>query len=308
MPNRWWIYQQERFPIFKHGLLIAVFSCAGVSYSLLLRRGFESRSLPQFLALALLAFLTLFLFFLQLRIADEFKDFYEDARFRAYRPVPRGLVTLRELGIVGIASGVIQLGLALSMSLSLAMLLVLVWGYLGLMSKEFFVPGWLKAHPLVYMLTHVLIMPLMALYASACDWLIAGVSPPSGLIWFLLISLFSGLAIEIGRKIRAPKDEERGVETYSALWGRNRAVMAWLGVVWLMALATLAAAWQIDYVAPIALIVMLLLLSSAGVAWRFLARPPLAVWARRFELMSGLWTLLVYLNLGVIPLGLRFWG
>ena len=41
-------------------------------------------------------------FFLQLRIADEFKDFAEDSRFRPYRPVPRGLVTLTELGWVGV--------------------------------------------------------------------------------------------------------------------------------------------------------------------------------------------------------------
>ena len=47
------------------------------------------------------AFVTCFLFFLQLRIADEFKDFEEDTRYRPYRPVPRGLVTLRELGWIG---------------------------------------------------------------------------------------------------------------------------------------------------------------------------------------------------------------
>ena len=41
-----------------------------------------------------MAVVTSFLSFLQLRIADEFKDFDEDSRYRPYRPVPRGLVTL----------------------------------------------------------------------------------------------------------------------------------------------------------------------------------------------------------------------
>ena len=37
----------------------------------------------------------------------------EDARYRPYRPVPRGLVTLRELGVVFAAAAVIQLALAI---------------------------------------------------------------------------------------------------------------------------------------------------------------------------------------------------
>ena len=37
---------------------------------------------------------------LQLRLADEFKDFEEDSRYRPYRPVPRGLVSLRDLAWV----------------------------------------------------------------------------------------------------------------------------------------------------------------------------------------------------------------
>ena len=53
------------------------------------------------------------LFFLQLRIADEFKDYEDDARYRPYRPVPRGLVSLRELAWVGVGAAAIQLALAI---------------------------------------------------------------------------------------------------------------------------------------------------------------------------------------------------
>ena len=93
MSSRWWVYQRERFPILAHGPLIAAFSVSAVSYSALLR---GQSSLP--LDGTLLAFGTAFLFFLQLRIADEFKDFEDDSRYRSYRPVPRGLVKLSELG------------------------------------------------------------------------------------------------------------------------------------------------------------------------------------------------------------------
>src|SRR5512143_1279527 len=104
MTNRWWIYQAERFPVFAHGPLILAFSMSAMSYSALLRGADALRP-----SAALVAFVTAFLFFLQLRIADEFKDAEDDARFRPYRPVPRGLVSLRELAWAGAAAAALQL-------------------------------------------------------------------------------------------------------------------------------------------------------------------------------------------------------
>ena len=97
------------------------------------------------------------------------------------------------------------------------------------MTREFFAPRWLKRHPVVYMTSHMVILPLVDLYATACDWWVAGRHrPPRGLYWFLIVSYLNGLVIEIGRKTRVPADEEPGVETYSALWGTGGAVRAWL--------------------------------------------------------------------------------
>src|SRR5215467_15501229 len=109
MPNRWWVYQRERFPLGAHGPIILAFSLSAVSYSALLR---GTHHLPGWKS-CLVAFASSFLFFLQLRLADEFKDFEEDSRYRPYRAVPRGLVSLRDLGIVGVAAAIIQLLLAL---------------------------------------------------------------------------------------------------------------------------------------------------------------------------------------------------
>jgi 4-hydroxybenzoate polyprenyltransferase len=295
--NRWQIYQRERFPVFAHGPLIAAFSFSAVSYSSLLRgqSGFPAaRTL-------LVAFATAFLFFLQLRIADEFKDREEDARFRPYRPVPRGLVTLRELGIVGVGGFAIQLGLALWLDRSLVLLLVPVWLYLGLMSKEFFARKWLKARPFTYMWTHMLIMPLIDLYATSCEWMVSGVAPPRGLTWFLVVSFFNGIVIEIGRKIRAPEGEESGVETYTVLWGRRNAVLAWLGAMLLAATGAFLAARRIAMVTPVVLLLGTLLTAATIIAWCFL-RQPEARHARHFEPMAGLWTLCMYLGLGAVPL------
>lgn len=297
MMARWWVYQRERFPLALHGPLIAAFSISAVCYSSLLR-GVSSLPGPR---TALVAFLSALLFFLQLRISDEFKDAQDDARFRPYRPVPRGLVTLRELGVVGVGAAVIQLLLALWLDLSLVPLLLVVWVWLALMGNEFFVREWLRRRPITYMWTHMLILPLIDLYATSCDWLVAGSWPPRGLPWFLIASFFNGLVIEIGRKIRAPEDEEHGVDTYSALWGPGRAAVAWLGCLGATAGLALVAAGQIAFVPAVATVSVLLVAAATWLTVSFRHRPSRNA-ARWFEPTSGLWTVALYLSLGVVPM------
>jgi hypothetical protein len=296
--NRWWTYQRERFPLVANGLLIAVFSLSAVSFSaMLLGRWLSWPSLA-------VAFPTSLAFFMQLRIADEFKDFDDDSRYRPYRPVPRGLVKLRELGWIGIGLGIMQLALALWLRPGLVVLLVATWAYLGLMSAEFFVGGWLKAHPFTYLWSHMLIMPLIDLYATATYWLPAAGRPPAGLAWFLALSFFNGVVIEVGRKLRAPEDEETGVETYTFLYGRTKAVALWLAAMALTAAGAVMAGAQIGFAGPVAAILGALLVVAAWVAIRFL-RQPVHARSRWFEPMSGAWALVLYLSLGALPLLMR---
>ena len=293
--RRWWIYQRERFPLFAHGPLILAFSLCALCFSSLLRGADHFPAWP----VIAVAFLSSLCSFLHLRLADEFKDIEEDTRHRPYRPVPRGLVTLRELGILWIITGLLQLALAISLSIRLVPFLLVTWLYLGLMSREFFCRSWLKAHPFTYMWTHMFIMPLVDFYATACDWLISSGHPPTGLYWFVVVSFFNGFIIEIGRKIRAPGDEEPGVETYSVLWGRTRAVGAWLLAMVLTCGAALIAAGKIGFPVPVAVILGALIAGAIIISFRFLADPRSG---KLFETWSGLWTLCLYLVLGVVPL------
>lgn len=296
---RWWVYQRERFPLATHVPLIAAFSFCTLTFSMLAR---GHVALPSLKA-ALVAFGTALLFFLQMRIADEFKDADEDARYRPYRAVPRGLITLRELGIVAVTAGVAQAGLALWLSPALLPFLLVTWAYLGLMCREFFARDWLKAHPATYMWSHMLILPLIDLYGTACDWRVANVPPPLGLGILLVVSFCNGFILEVGRKIRAPEDEEYGVETYSALWGRHRAVAVWLVALVVTAIGAALAALQIALPWAIgAYAVVVVAGIYAGL--RFLRRPVTGS-GKPLELLSGLWTLVLYLSLGAIPLALR---
>lgn len=300
MISRWWIYQKERFPVFAHGPLILAFSLSAMSYSAMLRGADSLR-----LTAAIVAFITAFLFFLQLRIADEFKDAEDDARWRPYRPVPRGLVTLRELAWIGVGAALIQLAGSLWLRPQQVLLLVIAWIYLALMSREFFIHAWLKQHPLFYMLSHMIILPVFDIYATACDWLMAGAAPPRGLIWFLMVSYLNGIVIEVGRKIRSPQDEEEGVETYSVLWGRRKALLVWFGAMVLTAICAWRGAQLIDFVAPVVLLLLLLLFCAALLATAFDSSPH-SNRGKRIEFFSGVWTLLMYLSLGALPLLVRY--
>ena len=295
---RWWIYFQERFPLFAHGPLILAFSLCAICFSTLLR---GSDRFPAWPVIAV-AFVSSLLSFLHLRLADEFKDFDEDSLYRPYRPVPRGLVTLRELGGLWTVTGLIQLALAILLNFRLVPLLVVTWLYLGLMSREFFCRKWLKSHPFTYMWTHMFILPLIDFYATSCDWLSTSGHPPAGLIWFVLVSFLNGFVIEIGRKIRAPGDEEAGVATYSVLWGRGGAVRGWLFAMGLTGGVALVTASKIDFILPASIVLGLFFAVSAFVGLRFVRKPETG---KSFEMLSGLWTLFLYLLLGIIPLAWR---
>ena len=253
------------------------------------------------------AFVSCFLFFLQLRIADEFKDIDEDTAHRPYRPVPRGLVKLRELGWVFVGAGAVQLGLAVWLMPKMIWILLAVWVYLAAMSKEFFVRAWLTSKPITYMWTHMLIMPLIDLYATTCDWMLAEADPDPALAWFLVASFFNGMVIEIGRKIRAPTDEESGVNTYSVVWGPRSAVFAWWFVMAATAAAAVGGGIAIHSLAPVAIGLGVVFAMALVVGAGYLKNAKDGD-GKRFEAVSFLWTLGLYLGLGAVPLLLRWLG
>ena len=123
-------------------------------------------------------------------------------------------------------------------------------------------------------------------------------------VWFLVVSYLNGVVIEIGRKTRAPADEEPGVDTYSALWGTSGAVGAWL---WRSAVTAVAAWRRRDRIGTDAPMRRAAGDAGADVRRRRLValRQPAARCGRGkwIEMMSGVWTLVMYLGLGAVPAG-----
>lgn len=295
--GKWNLYQKERFPLLKHAILILAFSSSAVSFSSL-----TSGRLHPNIYSYVVAFITCFLFFLQLRIADEFKDYEEDCLYRNYRPVPQGIITLKELKYLFIIGSCIQLFVASLFNIKLGLILLVVWVYLALMSREFGIKKWLKAHPITYMWSHMVIMPMVDFYATASDWIQFG-SPSHSLYWFVLLSFFNGINLEIGRKIRSPEDEEKGVETYSYLWGIKKATMSWLLMIILTGICAIFA--SIHLPKPFTVIVSTYVIFYVIMSLIFILKfyqNHTTKQGKVFENLSGLFTLGVYLLLGLIPL------
>ncbi len=117
-----------------HGPLVIVFCLAVLLFSAL--QG-DTPTNPSIAQVAGAVISTLIMFF-QLRVADEFKDFEIDSRYRPHRPVPRGLISLPELARLACIGAAIQFAIAISIDVGLIPLLIGLWLYAGLMTKEFF--------------------------------------------------------------------------------------------------------------------------------------------------------------------------
>ncbi len=224
---RLWAYLQERFPLAGHGLLIVSF----YSCNQFLAQALTNPGAPMQYSLAtIVGALTLLAVFFHLRVFDEHKDYEEDCRNYPERVLQRGLITLRDITILG--------GLAIAFELTAALVwaglvspaplvsVIAVLVFSLLMLKEFFVGAWLRKHFLLYATSHMLIMPLMVMIVFSYTtnqflW------QASGWYWFYaFVGFFVTFNWEISRKIRDPSDEREGVDTYTKILGTYGAAYA----------------------------------------------------------------------------------
>ncbi|RYE25955.1 MAG: hypothetical protein EOP51_02300 [Sphingobacteriales bacterium] len=290
-------YQKERFPILVHLPLIAAFSFSAIGYSRACRGAAGFIALPNYLTCVL----TNVILFFMLRVADEHKDHEDDMMYRIYLPVPRGLISLKELS--RLAKWLFAFATFINVLLfpSLLGLYALMMAYLLLMRYEFFIPNWLKKHQVAYIVSHMLIIPLADIYASSYDWKLGNAAPPSGLLFFFAVSFFNGISLEIGRKIRIPEKEEPGVLSYTKLWGLKTAPLVWM----LVLAANFAMAWiclvHAHYGSQSFYILSVLFLLSCLPALLFVSKPSYKK-TKLIELISLVWAIGMYLLLGGIPL------
>ena len=293
--HRFFIYQKERFPFLGHGVLVASFSFSAIAYSRICRGAEGFVDLSTYLVGI---FTTISLFFL-VRVFDEFKDAEDDAKFRSHLPVPRGLISFKELAILGVIAACLQILANAYFFPKMLIMYFIVMGYLCLMGKEFFVGEWLKKHQFWYVVSHMMIIPLVDVYASGLDWILEGVPAPKGLLFFFAVSFMNGVVLEIGRKIRIPEKEE--FNTYSTMLGAPKATRLFILVLFTTLLLSIAASWFAGYGITGNIILISFFIICALPAILFL-KTPTHKYSKMIEYASALWTIAMYLTLGGVPM------
>jgi 4-hydroxybenzoate polyprenyltransferase len=299
--KRLYIYQKERFPVIVTLTATLVFTFSAISYSRL------SRGEDGFVAwdTYLIGCFAAFTLFFLVRVFDEFKDKEDDAKNRKYLPVPRGLIKLKELRVLGIGIVVIQIAVITVFQAKMLYLYLIVLAFLCLMGVEFFVPKFLKPRQILYVTSHLFIFPLLDIYSSGLDWLLEGYQPHFGLVFFFIVSYLNGLLVEFGRKMRAPADEEENVVSYTGMWGVKGAVAVWLSTLLVTLLFACLAAHYAGYGKIGILILGSLALLTMIPGILFLKNPNKKT-AKSMEHISGIWTIVMYLSLGGIPMLMNF--
>ena len=327
------IYLNERFPLGKNSFFVLIFTLSGYIYAGLLYNskiiksilskevnrvpllwGKEIDKVPIIWYKLLPLFIIIFMFFFQLRITDEFKDYEEDLKYRPYRPVQRGIISLKALGKIGIATIIIQIILAHVINSKLIYFMLLVWIYMFLMTKEFFIKNWLTERILIYALSHVVIMIFITLvivkgtgyilqdHFSETLYLLLEKYEKNifiGLIPLFALNYLNGIVLEIGRKTRRANEEEYGVQTYSKLWGRKKAVFILCilyAIEYILVLLGLSNMYK-EFFMTGTLILTITLVISIYFMIKFLKKD---LTGKIPENISGIWILISSMNMGLI--------
>lgn len=206
---RLWIFQHERAPLY--GVAIMALVTCGVIYN------FADSPLRNYLTAAVI----IALYLLQIRTADEKKDFEHDNKYHSTRPVQRGIVTLGELAVINKLCIALQLLLYASFfDLGIFSLGLLSQGYAILTKKEFFVRDWIRQHFFIYYLTHY--MQLVILFYTMTQI----IQPEKVSPWIFVGLFMAGVTTtELGRKMFAAEDDTTD-DTFSAQLGHSGSVVA----------------------------------------------------------------------------------
>lgn len=280
--KKWYTYQKERFPVATYGLYI--FSIVFGTFCF----ATESKNWIMLIPMFVVALLQ----FLMVRIVDEFRDFEEDSKYRPYRPVPRGLVTLKELGILGGICAVLQIGITSAINVKSLIYLALVWIFFAIMSKSFFIKKIVDKHILLEVALDELLMPVLVLYLSTFVTTIS-----VKLIPFLILSYLGSWIVEIARKVRSKEDEETGVKTYTAIFGIPKAttiVVVLEALIMLMQYYILGA----KYIIPILILYVLVNIPNL----LFIVKENKKL-SKIVGLLSNIYLILVYVSMLVKVIG-----
>lgn len=211
----WLIYLKERFPLPVYVLLVGGIACSG---SLIASGKLEALGFA-------FAFVGIFCFFGVLRLMDELKDYEKDVIVHPERPLPRGILKTDQVEklihrlVMSMVVFALVVGGVASWVAGLNYLVITIW--LWLMYKEFYLGSWLVDRPLLYAISHQLILlPICSFAVVVHD---ASLLSATATWYYGLAVLGAFFSYEVCRKLD-PKAHPL-LKTYLTVYGAKLTVV-----------------------------------------------------------------------------------
>jgi acyl-CoA synthetase (AMP-forming)/AMP-acid ligase II len=272
--NKWKTYIKERSPL---SALMPLAAMAAIS-SLAFKREFDWK-------IFIISIMANTLIFIQLRLADELKDFEKDKIVNPLRPLPRGLLTTQEvkkaMNFIILSILAISLYVGINYHSIGAILLSLSTIFGLLMYHEFFVGKELNKHPMLYAISHQIIV--FFIYG----WTALSIDPTllENRIFqgWLLANFGSSFNFEICRKLN-PQTHPLA-QTYLQYYGPQKTVFFSFIFIGLMLIGSFLGGFGILTIIPLTILTVTLL--------KWLKDPTIFKKVEAFTALSGL-----FINLG----------
>ena len=208
--KNFYAYSKERFPFINMALFVILFMTvlcvATYTNGQVVKVGWNE----------VLGSLAVISFFFRLRVFDEIKDYAIDSINHPQRVLQSGRIELKHLKVISLAGGMLEIVWSLMNGEIVFVCWLIAILFAFLMRYEFFVSSFLKKYLLVYALTHMMIMPLIITWI----WSVyANVNIQINLFLLSSLSLLSGFAFEIARKIHIKECEKPLIDSYSKVVG-----------------------------------------------------------------------------------------
>lgn len=241
------VFIKERLPIIPNfilafGLMFSAYAISGVSLSA---------------GALLFGVIALFLFVSELRFMDELKDVQKDIVANPDRPLPRGAITKDQVYQLILGTGILLVvfaalaGEGFGAIPSALFFVSIIWLYL--MYKEFFIGEWLSAKPMLYAISHQIVIFPLCLFAIALFSSDIAFNLKSFAFGALILSAF--FTFEVGRKLDPHAHEI--LKTYLVQYGPK----AVIGILCILQTIAIIAGYLLDVFWWVAVPAILILLT-----------------------------------------------
>ena len=223
---RFYKYQIERFPFAI--LIFTTFSIVLGSFVIVLK---DFNLLLQNLDLLIIGTIICLLYTFHIRVLDEIKDNSFDNEFHKERPVQRGLISLKELKLIDKIFLLAQIFLLIFInSITPIIFWISTLLYSQIAKQEFFLKNMIRNNFMIYNLLNLLQMFflqmfLYSLLLKSIEW-----TNPFLYVHFIYV-LGKIFLVEVGRKLKVKKLENKGKDTYSARYGIKNASFLYIAIL-----------------------------------------------------------------------------